>query len=175
MTSEILGNCQAEIHAPEFYSDGVVSSHPAQGCDHQTPRRIASRLRWRASDFQDPNEKVPMHRRCHDLKDKSTPRREELLKQIQRQKGAFSLDDYRGFRNNHDVVYADNGSLPRNPNPVWISYDPVTGEKSVYIYPVHTANNKKLCEEHVIDEKQEAAIEVTGLVYIAIDLNTPYK
>ena len=112
---EGMGSCQAEVHAPEFYKDnGRVISHNADTLDHLTPPKIARALSWKSDDYKNPNARVPMHRMCHELKDRSTPARIALAKQIKHSKKPVTLADYKCIRRIFDTVYVD--PLERNGN-----------------------------------------------------------
>ena len=110
-----LGECQAEVHAPEFYKDnGRVISHNADTVDHLTPPKIARVLSWKSDDYKNLNARVPMHRMCHELKDGSTPARIALAKQIKHSGTTVTLEDYKCIRRIFDTVYVD--PLERNGN-----------------------------------------------------------
>jgi hypothetical protein len=113
-SKEILGKCQAAYHAPEFYDDqGQIIRHIANTIDHLTPKGIARSLAWKARDFRNPNARVPMNSKCHQLKESSTIARKRLLER-QKKGELITLEDYRKFRNEHDCVYSDGLSDGRN-------------------------------------------------------------
>lgn len=57
--------------------------------------------------MKDPNEMVPMNLYCHRMKDASTPQRLQLLAETLRSKTTITLDDYRRFRDDNDLVFKD--------------------------------------------------------------------
>lgn len=109
--------CQAERHSK--YCDGLADDE-----DHFTPRCISKLWSWKVRDMDSIMNTQPLNRRCHELKDRDTVKRKEVLK-YQLHGGNINFAEHRqiflGGLTLQEVIKARVVIKRQEPrSPVWI-------------------------------------------------------